>query len=303
MTTITTYRVVHASDDRPDTLHDKHDEALLDAIGYGGVSIIRTTRHYDGEELTSQFDLDVGVGIDRTTLTLSADGSRLSHHVRVVLTEQVSDRPRYVYAVTEYGQNDPIFSGAMEGPAWGTWPEVEEMAFSVLSWVTTRPGDTDAEFFEGYTEDQLAWVDEHAEALAMIPETFHDLKNHTDDAWEAAAATTQLCGLTWSPDRFDDGEVRDRVNEILEKAGPPYNEGVRHEYNSDYGENDILAPSVTAVQRGTTLTGHVNLGVTTVFTMTADAKDYPAGISDFAGITARRFAKRLAELLDPDATN
>lgn len=302
MTAITTYRVVHASD-RPDTLHDTHDEALLDAIGYGGVSIIRTTYCYDGEKLTSQYDLNLGVGTDRVMLTLSADGSRSSHHVRVTFAEPLADRPRYVYAVTEYGQRDPIFSGIMGGPAWGTWPKVEEMALSVLSWVTTRPGDTDAEFFEGYTEDQLAWVDEHAEALAMIPLAFDELKGYTDDAWEAVAATTQLCGLTWSPDRFDDGEVRDRVNEILEKAGPPYNEGVRHEYNSDYGENDILAPSVTAVQRGTTLTGHVNLGVTTVFTMTANAKDYPAGISDFAGITARRFAKRLAELLGPDATN
>lgn len=39
---------------------------------------------------------------------------------------------------------------------------------SLLSFLTLRPGDTDAEYFDGYTDAQLAFADEHAETLSCI---------------------------------------------------------------------------------------------------------------------------------------
>jgi hypothetical protein len=40
-------------------------------------------------------------------------------------------------------------------------------ATMVLSYLTLRPGDTDAEYFDTYTRAQLAWRDRFAEELAL----------------------------------------------------------------------------------------------------------------------------------------
>ena len=37
----------------------------------------------------------------------------------------------------------------------------------LLSFLTLRPGDTDSEYFEAYTDEQRAFCAKHAEALAM----------------------------------------------------------------------------------------------------------------------------------------
>lgn len=37
----------------------------------------------------------------------------------------------------------------------------------LLSFLTLRPGDTDADYFQDYTPAQLAWTDGHAENLSM----------------------------------------------------------------------------------------------------------------------------------------
>lgn len=42
-----------------------------------------------------------------------------------------------------------------------------ETVASLMSFLTLRPGDTDADYFAEYTADQRAYCDEHAEALAM----------------------------------------------------------------------------------------------------------------------------------------
>lgn len=41
---------------------------------------------------------------------------------------------------------------------------------ALLSFLTLRPGDTDAEFFANYTAEQLAFCAEHAEALGYEAE-------------------------------------------------------------------------------------------------------------------------------------
>jgi hypothetical protein len=40
----------------------------------------------------------------------------------------------------------------------------------VMSTVATKPGDTDEEYFRGYTAAQLGWVTEYGETLAAIRE-------------------------------------------------------------------------------------------------------------------------------------
>lgn len=43
----------------------------------------------------------------------------------------------------------------------------DEAVASVLSWLTLRPGDTDADWFANYTPGQMDFANAHAEALAM----------------------------------------------------------------------------------------------------------------------------------------
>lgn len=72
-------------------------------------------------------------------------------------------------------------------------------------------------------------------------------------------------------------------------------------FDSDDNDPDLLKLSVVAVHLSDTnaFRGTVLIGMHEVFTFFDDAEDYPAGIEDFAGVTVRRFAKRLAALLDP----
>lgn len=59
-----------------------------------------------------------------------------------------------------------IFSGDdLGGPPGAT---EDEMARSAIGFLTLRPGDTDDEYFGGYSEEQCAWRDEYAEELSMI---------------------------------------------------------------------------------------------------------------------------------------
>jgi hypothetical protein len=43
----------------------------------------------------------------------------------------------------------------------------DEAVRALLGFLTLRPGDTDAEYFEGYTPEQLAFSEEHAEGVAV----------------------------------------------------------------------------------------------------------------------------------------
>lgn len=42
----------------------------------------------------------------------------------------------------------------------------DESVRSIMGFLTLRPGDTDREYFENYTREQLAFADQHAEALS-----------------------------------------------------------------------------------------------------------------------------------------
>jgi hypothetical protein len=89
------------------------------------------------------------------------DGGHVIHVARV---SQDGHRMTWQYVLELDG--DVIFEGAdfscLASTTYG------EAAVGVLGFLTLRDGDTDDEYFEGYTSEQIAWSDEHAEALAMF---------------------------------------------------------------------------------------------------------------------------------------
>lgn len=56
-----------------------------------------------------------------------------------------------------YGAGSPLYS--CDG---------DEMKRAVLTHVALKPGDTDAEFFSDYTEEQLNWVECYGEELSLV---------------------------------------------------------------------------------------------------------------------------------------
>jgi hypothetical protein len=57
-----------------------------------------------------------------------------------------------------------------EGEDFGCSPmhaiDSDEAVEGIMAFLTIRPGDTDSEYFEGYTQEQLDYCSQHAEALA-----------------------------------------------------------------------------------------------------------------------------------------
>ncbi len=71
---------------------------------------------------------------------------------------RLSRGDRTIFSATD------ITSPARAGLSTGT---LIIAARTVLSFLTLCPGDTDAEFFDGYTRTQLDWRDQHAEELSL----------------------------------------------------------------------------------------------------------------------------------------
>lgn len=84
--------------------------------------------------------------------TARADDGRLRWHYRL------SRKSRTVFAVSD-------ISSAVGAVL--TAEELIRTARTVLAYLTLRPGDTDAEYFDAYTRAQLAWRDRFAEALSI----------------------------------------------------------------------------------------------------------------------------------------
>lgn len=61
----------------------------------------------------------------------------------------------------------PIFTGEDIGTGAGDAIDSDDAIRGVLTFLSLRPGDTDAEYFSDYTAEQLDWAQCHAEALAM----------------------------------------------------------------------------------------------------------------------------------------
>lgn len=74
---------------------------------------------------------------------------------RVKLTVEVKHGSEVIFPA---GQLHCALHGSSDGIA------AKELAMSL---VAMKPSDTDADYFEGYTPDQLAWATGHGEALDM----------------------------------------------------------------------------------------------------------------------------------------
>jgi len=78
------------------------------------------------------------------------------------------NRPRLAYTLTQHenGKSTVLFEGSDFGPSPMHAVDSDETVAALLGFLTLRPGDTDAEYFENYTDDQRTFCDQHAETLA-----------------------------------------------------------------------------------------------------------------------------------------
>ena len=63
---------------------------------------------------------------------------------------------------------DPVFFGVDFCCSSMHVIDSDETVRSLLTFLSLQKGDTDAEYFSGYTETQITWRDMHAETLAMV---------------------------------------------------------------------------------------------------------------------------------------
>lgn len=71
------------------------------------------------------------------------------------------------YAFYLPGATEPLFAGENIGCSPLHRVGSDDCLRMVLGFLSLRPGDTDPDFFDGYTEDQLAWVVANGEELSL----------------------------------------------------------------------------------------------------------------------------------------
>lgn len=71
------------------------------------------------------------------------------------------------YTLTERPSGFVIFAGEDFAGSPMHADDSDACVRSLLTFLTLRPGDTDASYFEAYTPDQHAFAAEHAEALTL----------------------------------------------------------------------------------------------------------------------------------------
>lgn len=70
-----------------------------------------------------------------------------------------------------------IFTGSDFACGAATAIDSLECVYSLLGFLSLRPGDTDAEYFDSYTESQIEWRDSgRAEELGMLVFDFEESK-------------------------------------------------------------------------------------------------------------------------------
>lgn len=67
-----------------------------------------------------------------------------------------------------YFKGEKVFESMPFSPAPGTTGNYHAVVENAVFFMSLQPGDTDDEFFEDYTPEQLAFVKEHGEDLSLI---------------------------------------------------------------------------------------------------------------------------------------
>lgn len=65
------------------------------------------------------------------------------------------------------GKSVTLFEGEDHGCPMHTGVDSDDAVRSVMNFLTLKPGDTDSDYFAGYTEAQLEYCNSHAESLAL----------------------------------------------------------------------------------------------------------------------------------------
>lgn len=106
-------------------------------------------------------------------------------------------------------KGEAIFEGDDFGVPTGKVIDSLEVAASLLHFLSLRPGDTDADYFDDYTERQWQFVEEHAEDLSMLVSEIeeHRVRSCDDcgliqhhESSEGADWPHGLCGRCALPD-------------------------------------------------------------------------------------------------------
>ena len=81
------------------------------------------------------------------------------------------------YELFAPGKSKPIFCGEDFSSSPMDCIDSDASVAGLLSFLSLKPGDTDAEYFEHYTEEQLEFADGDAEDLAMLVYHHEHLEN------------------------------------------------------------------------------------------------------------------------------
>jgi hypothetical protein len=75
-----------------------------------------------------------------------------------------------------------IFEGSDFDPSPLHAIDDDDTVVALLSFISLRPGDTDAEYFDNYTPEQIDWRDEHAEELGNLVAEFQIAREDDEGA-------------------------------------------------------------------------------------------------------------------------
>jgi hypothetical protein len=98
-------------------------------------------------------------------------------------TERTDWRGQTVLAYEFYDQGELIFKGEDFAGSPMHADDSDESVAALLSFLSLRPGDTDAEYLESYTPAQMAWCEDRGEELSMHA---YDLEHVDEEAAERA---------------------------------------------------------------------------------------------------------------------
>jgi len=126
-------------------------------------------------------------------------------------TDDPDGRTVFAYTFAAPGATEPLFSGEdFRSAAYRTYADDSDQTLrNLLGFLTLRPGDTDDDYFEKYTTDQLAYCAGDAEELSLWAleteaEPFRDVADDgsVSPAWPSVAeVATELEGVA---DDLDD---------------------------------------------------------------------------------------------------